>query len=592
MSEIKAANVIFKKIHKIEDARRIIGSENVTEISRVFAFSAPADRKGGSPELIINDEKSVAAKYDSAPPEEQRLLRSFRVSFKTLEARDRLIASLERNDAIESITPDREIELFDMPAIPNDQQFPQLWGLQKTHVGKVWDCSTGCGQVVAIVDTGIDVNHDDLKHQLWEFMPGIQGLNLNDSSGLFNLTDGNGHGTHVAGTVAARGNNVVGVVGVAPEAKLMGMRIFGANPATFSMGANGIFLAAALGADVINCSWGAGVAFDPLVAAAIAWAITQPQRPVIVAAAGNYNIDAAGFYPASDPNVICVGATDPADAKAGFSNWGTTVEVSAPGVGIISTLPGNNYGPLSGTSMAAPHVAAMVAIIRSRLHGLMQSDYLAIVQTYVEPVNSAVPMGAGRIDFGFLEEILCGCGCSPCTYRSVLEGRALLNARKKKQFTVTSANYGAACVLLAGAGPTGQSACTTLRIPEFAPCFSLHWGDGPNDQLETHDTEIVYITVCNPYCNLSFKDLKIIKLTISPNAVLPNGEMAVELAASSLICYGDLGPATCATREYALLINNAAVGAYTINIEYCIGEIELHARNSGKDRFVLNFVDS
>ena len=101
MSEIKAANVIFKKIHKLEDARRIIGSENVTEISRIFAFLAPAERKGGSPELMINDEKSVAAKYESAPPEEQRLLRSFRVSFKTLEARDRLIASLERNGEIE-----------------------------------------------------------------------------------------------------------------------------------------------------------------------------------------------------------------------------------------------------------------------------------------------------------------------------------------------------------------------------------------------------------------------------------------------------------------------------------------------------------
>lgn len=502
MSEIKAANVIFKEIHAIEDARRIIGSEDVTEIARTFAFSAPADRKRDSPALVINDEKSVAAKYESASPEEKRLLRCFRISFRTIEARDRLIASLEKNDAIESVTPDREIELFDMPAVPNDQQFPQLWGLQKTNVGNVWDCSTGCGQVVAIVDTGIDVSHDDLKHQLWELAPGIHGLNVNDGTGVFNLTDGNGHGTHVAGTVAARGNNFAGVVGVAPEAKLMGMRIFGANTATFAMGANGIFLAAFLRADVINCSWGASIAFDPTVAAAIAWAITQPQRPVIVAAAGNSNIDAAGAYPASDPNVICVGATDSADAKAGFSNWGATVEVSAPGVGIISTLPGNNYGPLSGTSMAAPHVCAMVAIIRSRLHGLMQSDCLAIVQTYVEPVNSAVPMGAGRIDFAYLEEILCGCGCSPCTYRSVLEGRALLNARKKKQFTVTSASYSAACARLAGAEPAGRGGCTTLRIPEFAPCFSLHWGTDrtinlkPTTPRSSTSRSVIPIAIC------------------------------------------------------------------------------------------------
>jgi len=303
-------------------------------------------------------------------------------------------------------------------------------------------------------------------------------------------------------------------------------------------------------------------------------------------------LNASGFYPASDPNVICVGATDPSDAKAGFSNWGNTVEVSAPGVGILSTVPGNGYTNLSGTSMAAPHVSGVVALIRSRLKGLTHTEYKDIVQTYVAPVNSSVPMGTGRVDLTHIEEILCGCGCSPCTYRNVLENRRLLNAKNEKEFTISSANSSQACATFSVGGPAGQKRCTTIDVQEFAPCFSLSWGDGSSDQFETHDTEIVYITVCNPYCNLAFKNLKIQSIKITPNAVLPNGEMAVELAASSLICYGDLGPSSCATREYALLINNAAAGSYSLEFEYCIDDVELLAGNRGRDEFVLDFVDS
>jgi len=257
MSDRIAANVIFSKAYTLKDAKKALSKDDkdVLEIKRLFAISGSAgDEKGDTPDLNINSEADVAKAYKSASPEEQRIHRCFVVTFKNAAARDKAVADLGKSEQIESIVADQEIDLFDMPSPPNDSRYQDLWGLQKIDAGSAWDCSTGCGQIVAIVDTGIDVNHVDLRHQLWERAPGIHGVNVNDSAGLYDLTDANSHGTHVAGTVAARGNNMAGVVGVAPSAQLMGMRIFGANAATFSMGANGIYLAAWFGADVINCS--------------------------------------------------------------------------------------------------------------------------------------------------------------------------------------------------------------------------------------------------------------------------------------------------------------------------------------------------
>ena len=585
-----AANLIFKSIYMLDEARHAIGIENAVNFERIFSAPASFDAffQGLEPSKVseAENEASIKGSYDTLPPEHQKLYHCFRVTFKSEEERDAFVSAQKSSDLLESISNDHEIELCNVLTPPNDSQYGELWGYQKINTNSVLDCSCGCGQVVAIVDTGIDVTHPDLAHQMWEWSPGIHGVNV--AAFNLNITDSNSHGTHVAGTVAAKGNNHYGVIGVAPCSKLMAIRIFDPNhPITSTVAANGVMWAANLGADVINCSWGAAVNFDPTVSAGIAFAIAQPQKPVIVAAAGNNNFDAFNFYPASDPRVICVAATTPTDSKAGFSNFGNVVDVSAPGEDIYSTLPVSMgaFGFKSGTSMAAPHVSAMVAIIRAKLAGLTQAEYMSIVQTYVEPVNSSVPMGAGRIDFKYLKEMLCGCGCSPCGYAEVLEERRLMNAKKRKFFTITGNSNSAA------ATATGAS-CIPIQIPVIKPNFSFHWGDSANDQIETHDTEIVYITACNPYCNVSFKDLKIIAIRITPNSVLPNGEMAVELAASSLICYGDLGPSECATREYALITGNTAPGSYVFEFDYCIGEIELNAHHRGKNSFTVNMVNS
>ncbi|MDD1607371.1 MAG: S8 family serine peptidase [Methylococcaceae bacterium] len=601
-----AANLIFKSIYMLEDAHKIAEGDGITQFERIFTSPARFEAFAkGEFDKKVDDEASIKESYEKMRPEVQKLHHCFYVIFKSLEMRNAFIQKYQKHDALESVTEDFGVTASVFPIPPNDAAYPQqLWGHEKTNVKQIWNCSRGCGQVVAIVDSGIDITHPDLNHQLWEFYPGIHGVDatvLPPNIGL-NIQDTLGHGTHVAGIVAARGNNLYGVIGVAPSAQLMAIKIFSTTlTAPAATAANGIAWAAGIvgvqllgpvldvvRADVINCSWGG--AYDPVIDYAITAAITEIQRPVIVAPAGDNGLDAANNYPASDLRVICVAATDSTDARATFSNWGSVVDVAAPGAGIYSTVPttvnSSGFMQWSGTSMAAPYVSAMVAIIRSRLPGLSQDEYKDIVQTYIATITPDHPIGTGRIDFTYLEEILCGCGCSPCRYLVILENRKLLNAKRRKFFTVSGSSNPLACSGLV------EGICTPVEIPAFAPCFSLHWGDSPNDQIETHDTEIIYITACNPYCNVSFKGLKIIAIRIIPNYVLPNGEMAVELAASSLICYDTLGPLACATREYALITGSTAPGNYKLEFDYCIEDIELHAYNRGKNSFSLNFVDS
>jgi hypothetical protein len=185
--------------------------------------------------------------------------------------------------------------------------------------------------------------------------------------------DGDGHGTHVAGTVAAAGNNGIGVVGVAFRAKVMALKGLDDNGTGWDSNlAAAIVYAAQNGADVINNSW-SGAGFSRTIADAVDFA--HSLGVVVVAAAGNDHADARGFHPAGLANVITVAASTPLDATADFSNWGTKIEVSAPGEDVLSLraagtsigLPvGNGYARASGTSMASPHVAGGAALVLSR----------------------------------------------------------------------------------------------------------------------------------------------------------------------------------------------------------------------------------
>ena len=260
-----------------------------------------------------------------------------------------------------------------------DQTTP--WGVNRIDAEFAWDTSTGSGVKVAVVDTGIDLSHPDLN---------VAPENFNAINSRKSANDDNGHGTHVAGTIAAL-NDDYGVVGVAPGASLYAVKVLDRSGSGWvSDIIEGIEWCITHDIQVINMSLGASqgtTAFESAIDAAYTAGI------IIVAAAGN---DYGGpvNYPAAYDHVIAVSAVNADDTIATFSNIGTQVELAAPGVGIFSTYKGGTYATMSGTSMAAPHVTGVVALV---LEDKGSSEVLGILQ------NSADDLGSSGWDnkFGF-----------------------------------------------------------------------------------------------------------------------------------------------------------------------------------------------
>ncbi len=282
-------------------------------------------------------------------------------------------------------------------AEPNDFYWSSLWGLENSgqtyagqagHVGAdidvldAWERSQGAGVTVAVVDTGINAEHVDLAGQLAGNAteaggtPGVDddGNGFVDDTGGWDFVtgdnlpqDGHGHGTHVSGTIAAVGANGVGVIGVAPGAKVLPLRALADNGSGFMSWIAAAFdYAGDMGVPIVNASLGGDYSIT------LENAIAEHPNTLYVVAAGNDDVDNdAGppyaSYPCALPqaNLLCVGASDNRDQPASFSNYGaTTVDLFAPGVGIISTHKGSStaYTLMNGTSMAAPHVAGAAAL--------------------------------------------------------------------------------------------------------------------------------------------------------------------------------------------------------------------------------------
>jgi subtilisin family serine protease len=279
-----------------------------------------------------------------------------------------------------------------------------------------WRLSQGTGVTVAVVDSGTRLDHPDLAPNIWTnfgevpgngidddhngFADDVHGVDLTTIAPQQDLSDGNGHGTHVAGIIAAAANGR-GVVGVAPRAKIMTVKVLDAQgQGTTGAVADGIRYAVANGARVINLSL-KSEAPDPRVDAAIAAALTA--RVLVVVAAGNdgTDIDRTPSYPASvpAPNLLAVAATTPENGSglAGFSNYGTlSVQLAAPGQEILSTAHDGGYVVESGTSMAAPMtsgVAALMASANPRIGGVELRSLLLQSAT-----RSQLPVAAGYVD--------------------------------------------------------------------------------------------------------------------------------------------------------------------------------------------------
>ena len=322
------------------------------------------------------------------------------------EGRARIRDTLGKDRDIEYIEPNYVIRIASVPA---DPLFFQLWGLQNTgqnggtpdadiDAPEAWDIALGNPAVaVAVIDTGVDYNHPDLAANIWTNPGEIPGNGIDDDRNGYvddvhgwnavtntgDPMDDNGHGTHCAGTIAARSGNGIGVAGVAPQAKIVACKFMGRTGAGYLSDAIECIDYANSLVDhgttirVHSYSWGSSSN-----SRALSDAINRARtRGVLVAAAagnGNQNIDVYGFYPAGYAldNIVSVGATDNRDARAYFSNFGRrNVDVMAPGVNILSTVPGTScgaggcYAVYSGTSMAAPHVAGTAALLFGRSPG-------------------------------------------------------------------------------------------------------------------------------------------------------------------------------------------------------------------------------
>jgi minor extracellular protease Epr len=304
---------------------------------------------------------------------------------------ENLLDQLRKTPGVLSVQPVRVLKSTAVQStnnIPSDTLLSQQWGLNKIEAQKAWNLGfTGSGITVAVVDTGVDLNHPDLKDNILTGYNAITGI-----AGSTVTQDNNGHGTHVSGIIAAEANGV-GIVGVAYQAKVLPVKaLTRQGEGTDDCIADGIVWAADHGSKIINLSLGSDNESDVLKEA-IQYAFEK--GCLIVAAGGNQEDGLTTIaYPAADPLVLAVTATDSNDRIASFSLPGPQAALAAPGVNILSDYWQNTsgYATLDGTSMASPFVSGAAALVWSA------NPTLSVQQVKIALENSARVMGSGGRD--------------------------------------------------------------------------------------------------------------------------------------------------------------------------------------------------
>ncbi|MBB3842609.1 S8 family peptidase [Xanthomonas arboricola] len=441
---------------------------------------------------------------------------------------DRALDRAEAETLMRQLASDPNVQSVEVDQIlhatltPNDTRLSEQWAFGTTNAGlnirPAWDKATGANVVVAVIDTGI-TTHADLNANI---LPGYDFI-----SDATTARDGNGrdsnpadegdwyaanecgtgipaansswHGTHVAGTVAAVTNNTTGVAGTAYNAKVVPVRVLGKCGGSLSDIADAIIWASggsvsgipanANPAEVINMSLGGGGTCSTTMQNAISGAVSR--GTTVVVAAGNDSANVSGSLPANCANVIAVAATTSAGAKASYSNFGTGIDVSAPGSAILSTLnsgtttPGSaSYASYNGTSMAAPHVAGVVALVQSVAPSALTP---AAVETLLKNTARALP-GA------------CSGGC----------GAGIVNADAAVTAAISGSNGGGGTgnTLTNGTPVTGLGAATgaelnyTIAVPAGSGTLTVAISGGSGDadlyvRAGSAPTDTTY--TCRPY---------------------------------------------------------------------------------------------
>jgi subtilisin family serine protease len=302
-------------------------------------------------------------------------------------AEEEAVRTLRGNPHVKFAELDREVALESV--VPNDPKYASAWHLAKIQAPGAWDTTLGAGVTVAVLDTGVDSAHLDLGANL------VPGWNVVSNSA--DTSDVYGHGTLVAGTVAALSNNALGVTSIAWGAKVMPVRISNnssTGSAYVSDMARGITWAADHGARVANISYDASG--SPTIDSAAQY--LRGKGGVVVTAAGNSSTN-PGY--AANPYLLAVSATTSTDAKASWSNYGNYVDFAAPGVGIWTTARGGTFSAASGTSFASPTAAAVAALVMAANPQLSPANVEAVLQASADDLGTAgwdELFGHGRVN--------------------------------------------------------------------------------------------------------------------------------------------------------------------------------------------------
>lgn len=443
------------------------------------------------------------------------------------------IKMLRKDPNVEFAEPDYQVKAV---KIPNDPKFDQQYGMNNNgqtggtadadiDAVEAWDTFTGNGEeiIIGVIDTGVDYLHPDLADNMWQNLGEIPDNGIDDDGNGFiddyygwdfayddnDPMDGDGHGTHCSGIIAAKGNNETGVCGVMWNARIMALKFlddYGSGNTSDAIDA--VNYATAMNVPLTSNSWGGG-AYSQALEEVIA------QSGIFVAAAGNdySDIDLYPHYPASYDldNIVSVAATDHFDKKADFSNFGLqSVDLAAPGVNILSSTPNNDYQFYSGTSMATPHVTGAIGLSWSSNPGLSSLEIKNAVLNSVDSISSMqeITVTGGRLNVRKLID-LTGPGwisITPTNKDSILPS-------DNREFTVTvnpekcAAGTWGADIIISTNDPFNPALIVSVNA-EITGCKSVYAGNENVDFgkiWEGRDSTIPVILVnqCNDLVTVS-----------------------------------------------------------------------------------------
>ncbi|WP_105188920.1 S8 family serine peptidase [Pseudoalteromonas sp. T1lg48] len=478
--------------------KTLVGTTLLAGISPVALAVAQAPHKA-APEY---DQQTVIVKFKErvAKKERKELSRNLGVSFKDKNndgvddrlrniangrlavldlgkgrSVDAVLASLKNHPLVEYAEPNFIVK---HQAVPNDPSYANLYGMQKISAEAAWDYTIGDASViVGVIDTGFDFQHPDLVNNIWRNPNEIPGNGIDDDGNGYiddihgisaildngNPQDTGLHGTHVAGTIGAQGDNNLGVVGVNWRTSMVGCSFLGSGGGTLADGVQCIDYMIGLknagnNVRVLNNSWGGG-GFTQTLKDAIAAANNADM--LFVAAAGNdaSDIDAGGFYPAGYdvPNVMAVASTDSQDNLSGFSNFGDElVHIAAPGSFIVSTVPGGAYDSLSGTSMATPHVAGAAALVLSGNPNLTTAQLKNILMSTGDDVAALQGKTINGKRMNVFNALADSGGTGPSFFMNATPSSATVNQNESQDFVID---------LTAAGGFTGDATLSLSTVP-------------------------------------------------------------------------------------------------------------------------------